>query len=829
MNQTTIILVMMMVLVAIGVEGQTKTTLGNLPIGTIIEYTNQEETGKLTERLVKTDRYTWDYVSDINGKNIVEDSYGEEDLGNLLYESGHEWRVITKVDDRTYQTEHYFDVGGKLVDYERVLTESVMDAAALAAEISKQNREILETHEAKIETEKEAIATARQAHEEAEKELIRKTIESAEQYDAHKLLGEREAMKSDNVAEKYGFSGSDAINFVEITPGRKMVIYQKGNKQLIVRADKTTELAVRSSPTGPLLYEITYDDKDKPVSRTLNEEAFSDLKGSYSDNKAIVDDLHKQGFLTDEQYDEADGGWFGVGQENIQDILKMAQQKLEVEEKAQFRKAEEEAAALSAARKTHEAAASSVTADVRKQIDDTTRIADELTKIVEQNDARIKKLQDKIDDTANYNTLSDEEKNNLNQQLRNAIATRDRNKISLEANKAKLAKLQTSSGITLAPTPPAVATAPKKGINLGAIFEGDPKKAEEAQKKAKEYKEGLEKIKINTEIIRDYENEIKARENDIIKLENEIASETKPDIKQQKNAELLEHKTSKTNFEQILTLKQKELNDLREQNVKTYNEMITLQHEGENILKNTVSVMRSLMKAYDTYPGIGRLSSLFLTGDSWTKWRDDVNKVLCDTIILGGKKCWVSKICDQYLDATPGGNSLIARTPGGPKAVVNLQAERSLPIEVPGEGTQFIYKLTYTITNPHDKPMHYNLRFYTKDGTYEAFKPQKELQAGASDGKTGSAAFHKQSTKDYTQVCLIWQPSIETWSKRSVSEFCEPITQYEGAATNPYTNLPTQPGTCNDKLQNQGETGTDCGGPCPACGTTKRPTEFDGF
>ena len=54
-------------------------------------------------------------------------------------------------------------------------------------------------------------------------------------------------------------------------------------------------------------------------------------------------------------------------------------------------------------------------------------------------------------------------------------------------------------------------------------------------------------------------------------------------------------------------------------------------------------------------------------------------------------------------------------------------------------------------------------------------------------------------------------------------------THYEGGATNPYTNLPTQPGTCSDELQNQGETSTDCGGPCPQCGTPQKPKEFDGF
>ncbi|MBI4140997.1 hypothetical protein HY485_04135, partial [Candidatus Woesearchaeota archaeon] len=253
------------------------------------------------------------------------------------------------------------------------------------------------------------------------------------------------------------------------------------------------------------------------------------------------------------------------------------------------------------------------------------------------------------------------------------------------------------------------------------------------------------------------------------------------------------------------------------------------QFEAENLLKNGITIMRGLMNAYDQYSGIARFGSLFLTGDNWQEWRNTVNQAFCDTIILGGKQCWISKVCDQYIDATPAGNSLIARTPGGAKGVVHLEAERSLPIEVPQEGTQYIYKLTYTITNPNNKPMQYNLRFHTKDTTYAAFQPSKELIAGGTDGKIGSQAFYKQSKKDYTQVCLVWSPSIETFSGRSVSEFCQPITHYEGKATNPYTNLPTQPGTCTDGLHNQGETSTDCGGPCPQCGTPQKPKEFDGF
>ena len=242
-----------------------------------------------------------------------------------------------------------------------------------------------------------------------------------------------------------------------------------------------------------------------------------------------------------------------------------------------------------------------------------------------------------------------------------------------------------------------------------------------------------------------------------------------------------------------------------------------------------------MLKSYEAFAGLGRFGSLFLTGDNWMQWRNDVSQALCDTILLGGKQCWISNVCDQYIDTTPGGNSLIARTPAGePRGVIHLETEKSLPIEFVNETTNrvqtgFLYKITYTISNPNQKPMKYNLRFNARTKTFNAFEPDKELLEGATDGKTGSAAYYKQSYNDYTQACLVFNPSIQTFDGKSTNEFCVPVSQYSGAATSPYTNLPESEGTCNDGIQNQKETSTDCGGPCEQCKTANKPGEFDGF
>lgn len=282
-------------------------------------------------------------------------------------------------------------------------------------------------------------------------------------------------------------------------------------------------------------------------------------------------------------------------------------------------------------------------------------------------------------------------------------------------------------------------------------------------------------------------------------------------------------------LDQQIKDKKAQLNNLRKLSARNSADIAWGEFKDQSwFFEKEITVMRSLLRSYEKFSGLAKFGSLFLTGDNWMEWRNTVSQTLCDSILFGGKQCWVSKVCDEYIDAMPEGNSLIARTPAGePRGVVNLQAEKSLPVDVVDDAgktqTGFLYKITYTITNPHNKKMRYNLKFNTKTTTRIAFAPEKELVEGGTDGKTGSAAKFHQSFNDYTNVCLTFTPSIETWDGRTVAEFCTPISQYQGAATNPYTNLPSAPGTCDDKIQNQREEGVDCGGPCTACGSSNTP------
>lgn len=323
--------------------------------------------------------------------------------------------------------------------------------------------------------------------------------------------------------------------------------------------------------------------------------------------------------------------------------------------------------------------------------------------------------------------------------------------------------------------------------------------------------------------IKDIQTRRTPLENEIRDLERQKAS-AKTDEEKNKIQQQIDAK--KTDLAPMISEQNKYQADVRDAAAKKAN----AEFREETFIRQAVSGGRALLKSYEMFSGIARLGSLFLTGKNWEEWRKKVDDAFCKSILFGGTKCWQSKICEKYIDTTPGGNSLIARTArGAPTGAAHLAVEKSLPIDFAEEGTGYLYKISYTVTNPNDRNMNYNIKFSSTTKTVKVFQPDKELAPGTSDGKVSSAMLYKKSFRDYTQACLTFNPSIRTWDGRSVGEYCIPISQYKGAATQPFTNLQQAEGTCDDGVQNQRETSTDCGGPCPTCGTTERPKEFEDF
>ncbi|MBD3361827.1 hypothetical protein GF358_03475 [Candidatus Woesearchaeota archaeon] len=194
---------------------------------------------------------------------------------------------------------------------------------------------------------------------------------------------------------------------------------------------------------------------------------------------------------------------------------------------------------------------------------------------------------------------------------------------------------------------------------------------------------------------------------------------------------------------------------------------------------------------YEQYRGFARFGSLFFTGETWERHREKVNQAFCDTILLGGTKCWTSRICDTQLYPLMPRGTFSGRTPSGQRqATASIQAEKSLPIAAIDNGQQinkYLYKITYSITNPYEEQeLKYNIQFRTADGYKFNWFPDYQSTPAY---RTEASPLIRYGKQDYTEVCLIFHPYIvdyHTWHGRNIREWCTKIIQYTGTATKPY-------------------------------------------
>ena len=208
----------------------------------------------------------------------------------------------------------------------------------------------------------------------------------------------------------------------------------------------------------------------------------------------------------------------------------------------------------------------------------------------------------------------------------------------------------------------------------------------------------------------------------------------------------------------------------------------------------------TFLAAYDQYSGFARLGSLFMTSDMWEKHRENVNRAFCDTILLGGTQCWISRICDTQLYRNMPSSVFAGRTPSGQMvATASIQGEKSLPIAAVDEQGMPVdmrkYKVTYAIRNPYDEQkIKYNIQFRTEDGnTYNWYNEWQSLSPGTYAGTSAKIAedtpLLDYGTKDYKTVCIIFSPAIvdyHTYAGRRIKEWCSDVVQYMGTATRPY-------------------------------------------
>ncbi|HLC65458.1 MAG TPA: hypothetical protein VJI46_05040, partial [Candidatus Nanoarchaeia archaeon] len=211
-------------------------------------------------------------------------------------------------------------------------------------------------------------------------------------------------------------------------------------------------------------------------------------------------------------------------------------------------------------------------------------------------------------------------------------------------------------------------------------------------------------------------------------------------------------------------------------------------------------------------PGIGAFfSSIVLPEDTFAKWRENVDKVLCDTGIFG-QECWESKICAKYVESPPTGSMFVV-TPGGlAYAAAHIEGERTN--EIPFKGTEsqldayvrgetnetpevtplegeeielqkmYFYKITFDVQNPDNsgQNMAFNVRISGPGGTKNLYSQGLIAKPGKKLGRSGKTPIVQYSKKIYDKVCIVFDTQIKIATDNK-KEVCNEIKPYAGTAT----------------------------------------------
>ena len=307
----------------------------------------------------------------------------------------------------------------------------------------------------------------------------------------------------------------------------------------------------------------------------------------------------------------------------------------------------------------------------------------------------------------------------------------------------------------------------------------------------------------------------------LVLLSMAVAADDKPKVKvnnvDKRGAKIREVAAAKAKIGEIIARKEKpedwetegwkrELNEVVEAYGEYKEQKAQLAEIRTNIWARGGYSFYDIIDAYEDYIGINKYSALFFGEDWLAKRREMAAEYFCEkTLLLGGKQCWQSKICEHYYTSKepPVGRSvLVAQTGiGGYEPAVSIQGERSLPITYKEGGKskrRYVYKLTYFIANPHKRAMTYHIKLIGSGKEFTS--PAMTIKRATEDEffrveRLGNNPLISESDNYYHTVCLTFSPRMVAASgmligARRVSEICAPLISYEGAATRPYTLVP---------------------------------------
>ncbi len=176
--------------------------------------------------------------------------------------------------------------------------------------------------------------------------------------------------------------------------------------------------------------------------------------------------------------------------------------------------------------------------------------------------------------------------------------------------------------------------------------------------------------------------------------------------------------------------------------------------------------------------GFGRIYGFFMSEEQLRKWRDDVDKFFCETILFGGKDCWSSKICEAKISKTSKGIAYLNIPGATTRAGVFVTGERSAMV-YPNETntiTEYLYKLNYKIENPVQQDIYFNVYLYGSR-TIKIYLQDQKLEKGKTFSKIGMSANIKYSSYYYDKICVKFDRRIMFAGKTETDEVCNEITE----------------------------------------------------
>jgi hypothetical protein len=252
-------------------------------------------------------------------------------------------------------------------------------------------------------------------------------------------------------------------------------------------------------------------------------------------------------------------------------------------------------------------------------------------------------------------------------------------------------------------------------------------------------------------------------------------------------------------------LTEAQIKQLQDSDAETWRDM---QQAAEESATGTVEYswgdrLGNFVQSYRIYSGLQGYSSLIFDKEFLANWRNRVNDIFCNKV-LGylplSRDCWTSTVCGIYTEITPPQDGVLFTAPVGglPAVAAHIEGERSLPIVTPSQ-TSWVYKVTFSVTNPLDETLKINVYFQSAEKKAAWWAADQEIGEGNTFAAVGASALMKLSPTDYTSVCLSFSPSLEAFGGRRTGSICNSITQYAGAATMPYavttgTETAAQPG-----------------------------------